>query len=234
MPDGLSIIIPTFNEADHIERLIRHLLQLGPVHEVIVADGGSTDNTRELARQAGAKVLQSPVKGRAPQMNAGAREATGHILYFLHADTFPPIGYQAAILESCTPAHGAGCFRLQFKERHWFLRLNAWFTRFDINSIRFGDQSLYIRKSYFEQIGGFREDHIVLEDQEIIRRIRKHTGFKVLPIAVETSARKYLQNGVYRLQFVFLLIWLLYRLGLPQKELLRIYNGLVRNSKLKG
>lgn len=234
MDSRVSIIIPTYNEAECIQKLIKYLLQVeyAPVPEIIVSDGGSTDNTPALAEMAGAKVIYSPKKGRAAQMNASVAEATGDILYFLHADTFPPAGFINAIVENCTPAAGAGCFRLKFDQNHWFLNVNAWFTRFDLDSIRFGDQSLFIFKSLFERIGGFSEDHMIMEDQEIISRIRKVTGFKVLPAAVVTSAKKYRENGIYRLQFIFSVIWGLYYLGLPQKKLICIYNRLIRKSKL--
>ncbi|OKL41855.1 TIGR04283 family arsenosugar biosynthesis glycosyltransferase [Pontibacter flavimaris] len=230
MITSISIVIPTYNEAENIGQLIRYLLHTGtgPAPEIIVSDGGSTDRTPEIARVAGAKVVSSPAKGRAAQMNAGATVATGEVLYFLHADTFPPADYKEQIVANCTSACGAGCFRLQFDAAHWFLQLNAWFTRFDVDSLRFGDQSLYMLRRCFRQINGFRSELLLLEDQEIIRRIRKVTGFKVLPAAVTTSARKYQENGVYRLQFIFSFIWLLYFLGLPQHKLAGIYNRLIR------
>lgn len=235
MYSGLSIIIPTYNEAEGIQQLILYLLKEGQtaLPEIVVSDGGSTDNTRVLAQEAGAKVVLSSKKGRAAQMNAGAAEATGSILYFLHADTFPHAGYIEAILSSCTPCHGAGCFRLRFDEEHWFLKLNSWFTRFNIDRIRFGDQSLFIQRKYFEKIRGFREELLIMEDQEIIYRIKKVTGFKVLPLAVTTSAKKYRENGKYKLQFIFALIWLLFYWGLPQQKLVSIYNSLIKKSKLK-
>ncbi|MBF8965524.1 TIGR04283 family arsenosugar biosynthesis glycosyltransferase [Pontibacter sp. FD36] len=235
MSASISIVIPTYNEVDGIQGLVRYLLTSGnrPAPEIIVADGGSSDNTPELARAAGAKVIRSPQKGRAAQMNAGAAFATGEILYFLHADTFPPADFQTAILESCASGAGAGCFRLRFDDSHWFLKVNAWFTRFDLDHIRFGDQSLFILKSAFERIGGFREDHIVMEDQEIIYRIKEVTRFNVLPAAVVTSAQKYRQNGIYRLQFIFSVIWLLYYIRVPQQKLVSIYNRLIKKSKLK-
>jgi len=233
MTDRLSVVIPTFNEAANIQRLVRYLLDSDPDLEVIVSDGGSTDDTQQLARAAGARVIQSPKKGRASQMNAGAAEATGSVLYFLHADTFPPTGFQDAILQSCSSDTGAGCFRLRFDDDNWFLRANAWLTRFDIDSIRFGDQSLFIRRYLFEQIGGFRKDLLLLEDQEIIRRIKACTGFRILPKSVITSAQKYRENGRYRLQLIFFGIWSLSYLGLPQQKLVSIYNRLIRRSKLQ-
>jgi rSAM/selenodomain-associated transferase 2 len=235
MPACISIVIPTYNEADGIQELVRYLLSAGgePAPEIIVSDGGSTDNTPELASTAGAKVILSPQKGRAAQMNAGAAVATGDILYFLHADTFPPADFKEAIAASCAAGNGAGCFRLRFDEDHWFLKANAWLTRFDVDSIRFGDQSLYILKEDFERIGGFRTDHVVMEDQEIVRRIKKKTRFEVLPAAVVTSAQKYRENGIFRLQFIFSAIWLLYYVGVPQQKLVDIYNRLIKRSKLK-
>lgn len=233
MAASISIVIPTYNEAAGIRQLVHYLLYSAgrAAPEVIVADGGSTDQTQQLAREAGAKVVVSPEKGRAAQMNAGARVATGDILYFLHADTYPPAGYCTSILQACTTASGAGCFRLRFDDAHWFLKLNAWFTRFNLDSLRFGDQSLFIRREHFWQIGGFRTDHVIMEDQEIIRRIRKVTGFKVLPSTVTTSARKYRENGIYRLQLIFTLLWFLYYCKLPQQKLVAAYNRLVRASK---
>lgn len=167
-------------------------------------------------------------------MNAGATVATGDILYFLHADTFPPASYRTAIRQVCSSGYGAGCCRLQFDHEHWFLKANAWFTQFDMDSLRFGDQSLFIEKPIFQKIGGFKDSLLIMEDQEIISRIRKVTRFKIIPLPVTTSAKKYLENGIYRLQFIFLVIWLLYYFKVPQHKLVNLYNRLIKISKLKG
>jgi rSAM/selenodomain-associated transferase 2 len=228
----ISVIIPAFNEAESLPVLINAIRQhaIGQVSEIIVCDGNSTDDTVEIATRAGVTVEVSPERGRARQMNAGAAKAKGEILYFLHADTLPPNGFDADIITALrdNAIHG-GCFRLKFDYDHWFLRLNAWFTRFDFDAIRFGDQSLFVRSQIFRDIGGFREDHIVLEDQEIISRIKSKGKFLVLRKHVTTSARKYRANGIFRLQFIYFYIYALYRLGYSQPELMNRYRKLVRS-----
>jgi rSAM/selenodomain-associated transferase 2 len=230
----ISIIIPTYNEADQILTTICKLKELsgGEHFEIIVSDGGSTDNTIELVKQAGAILVNSPRKGRAAQMNAGACLAKGEVLYFLHADTIPPDGYLTEVLEAVSKGYHAGCFMLSFDHPHWFLKANCWFTRFDVNAIRFGDQSLFVTKDTFEKSDGFSEDHIVLEDQELIKRLRKHVRFKVIKKPMITSARKYLENGVFKTQGIFFIIYFLYLAGFSQERLVRTYKKLITQNKL--
>jgi rSAM/selenodomain-associated transferase 2 len=235
-PALVSVIVPTYNEAAGIEALLRHLRWAGTATdgavEVVVVDGQSTDATGALARQAGARVITSPRKGRAPQLNYGAKQAVGSILYFLHADTLPPMDFLGDIRRAVAAGYGCGCYRLAFDEPHWFLRVNAWFTRFNANAVRFGDQSLFVLKAVFEQAGGFREDLLIMEDQEIIGRLKRHTRLRVLRGPIVTSARKYLANGVFRLQGTFVLLATLYYLGVPQPTLLRLYRKFIRQDKL--
>ena len=231
----ISIIIPTWNEESTIKETIERLREydeLNYVKEIIVTDGGSTDNTFDVAKKAGAIVLKSPSKGRGAQMNFGATSATTNVLYFLHADSIPPKKFSSDISNAITEGFTSGCYRLSFDIDHWFLNANCWFTRFDVNTLRFGDQSLFVTKNIFEKAGGFREDILMMEDQEIIRRIRKYGKFKVMNGAVITSARKYLDNGVYRMQGIFFLIWLMYYLGFPQEKLLQLHRRLIRGHKL--
>ncbi|MEO8713052.1 MAG: hypothetical protein ABI405_13055, partial [Parafilimonas sp.] len=111
-------------------------------------------------------------------------------------------------------------------------KANAWFTRFNVNAVRFGDQSLFVTKEVFKKCGGFREDFYMMEDQEIIHRIKKYGKFIVMNDAVITSARKYLQNGIYRLQSIFFRIWFLYYMGYSQQYLLELHKRLIRKNKL--
>ena len=237
-PPGLatvSIIIPAYNEAAGIGQLLAYLRRATadePDLEIVVVDGGSTDDTRALARQAGATVVRSPRKGRAAQLNYGARQARGEILYFLHADSYPPPGFVADLRRARRQGYGSGCYRLAFDHGHWFLRFSAWCTRLPLLLVRFGDQSLFVQRELFARVGGYREALLVMEDQEIVRRLQAHGPFQVLPRTVTTSARKYLDNGVFRLQAAFTLITGLYWLGVSQPRLVGLYRRLIRQDKL--
>lgn len=230
----ISIIIPAYNEEPCLSSTIHRIRKLPNSNkvEVIVSDGGSTDQTRALAEQAGARVVTSPRKGRSAQMNFGAAAAKGDILYFLHADTLPSPEFVQDILNAVNKGYCSGSFMLDFDHKHWFLDLNCWFTRFDYNYFRFGDQSLFILKDVFFKTGGFCEKHIVMEDQEIISRIKKQGSFIVIRKPVLTSARKYLENGIYKTQAIFFLIFFMYQLGYCQQTLVGTYRKLFRQDKV--
>jgi rSAM/selenodomain-associated transferase 2 len=231
----ISIIIPTYNEAAYIKATIKKLWEYDEANlitEIIIADGGSTDNTVAIARSEGVKVMVSPKKGRAAQMNYGAGHAEGKVLYFLHADTLPPQHFVDDIITTVNKGYGAGCYMLSFDYNHWFLKANCWFTRFDIDTIRFGDQSLFVTKEKFFEVGCFCEKHVVLEDQQIIKKLKKLTSFKVIKKPVVTSARKYIENGIYKTQGIFFLIYIMYRFGCSQQQLIYTYRKLIKQDKL--
>jgi len=228
----ISIIIPTYNEADWIAKTIKLTYAVNGHHEieVIIVDGGSTDATIHIAEQYEVTIVKSAHRCRAVQMNIGASIAKHEILYFLHADSIPPNNFATQILSAFKDGAKSGCFRLAFDYDHWFLKVHAWFTRFDVNAVRFGDQSLFVAKEIFQKSGGFRDDLLMMEDQEIIHRLKKYSRFKVLDDVVTTSARKYLHNGIFRTQGIFYCIWAMYYLGYSQELMLNVHKRLIRNS----
>ena len=228
-PPLYSVIIPTWNEEAHLPATLRRLAEGNPVgsYEVIVADAGSRDRTREVAAHLGARVIPC-TRGRARQLNAGAREARGKFLYFLHADTLPPAGC-LRILYLHTDGYPA-CFRLRFdgQRRMPWLRLYSYFTRFDVDAFRFGDQSLWASRKDFFAVGGYPADWKLLEDNYLVRRLRAHRGqFRILPYDVTTSPRKYLRYGFVYTQLVYVLLYTLYRMGAGQPLLSRLYRRLL-------
>lgn len=231
MKHSLSIIIPTLNEESTIGSLLFFLLKESrelPV-EILIADGGSSDATLTIVKSfSEVTVVSCPERGRGQQMNFAAAHAQYKVLYFLHADSRPPFGFIYDINKAVANKYKAGCFRLKFYTDHWFLKANAWFTRFNVSFFRFGDQSLFVTQEVFNACGGFRNDYLLLEDQEIITRIQQYTCFKVLPSYVVTSARKYHQNGAFRLQGIYFRIWLNYKLGASQEKLMHMYKRKVK------
>lgn len=227
----ISIIIPVLNEEKNIGKLLSHLKKssAGFITEIIVADGGSTDRTIDVTREMGATPLICKNKGRGVQMNEGASNAKGKILYFLHADTLPPDRYDQHIVEAYKHGYKSGCFRLRFDDPHWTLRIYSWFTRFETTFFRFGDQSLFAEKTLFYKIGGFDESLLVMEDQDMVRRLKKVGAFELIEENVITSSRKYRENGFVRLQLVFSIILLMYYAGANQNTLVHFYISFIKN-----
>ncbi|MFS4454770.1 TIGR04283 family arsenosugar biosynthesis glycosyltransferase [Maribacter sp. 2304DJ31-5] len=221
----ISIIIPVLNEADYIGKIIQYLkINSSPqnIQEILIVDGGSTDNTVNVVLDTGVSVLHSE-KGRAKQLNLGAKYAQGEILYFLHVDTLPPRNFDENIIQGVLEGNHMGCFKMKFDSNSLFLRFFAWFSRVNHKLCRGGDQSLFLTKRLFEKSGGFNEDYIVYEDNEFINRLYKLGPFKVLPRHVKTSARRYEERGTIPLQCHFGMIHLKHYLGAAPDDLHQYY-----------
>ena len=223
----ISIIIPVLNEADTIENLLYHLVdcaKLQNISEIIVVDGGSTDDTIRIIKKLDLKIkILKSKKGRAKQMNLGAKQAKGDILYFLHADSFPPINYDELIIAEIKKGNNAGCFIMQFDSSHWWLLLASWFTQFSWRACRGGDQSQFITTALFEDIGGYNEDYIIYEDNILINELYKRKQFVVINKKLKTSARLYKKVGVWKLQYHYLTIYIKRWFGASADEILAYY-----------
>jgi len=226
----ISIIIPVLNEEKGIEKLIVHLndnSSKSNISEIIVVDGGSQDSTC-----IGVKYMQTiysnitllhSEKGRAKQMNLGEKSATGDILYFLHADSFPPQHFDALIISEVQKGNPAGCFRLKFDSNHWWLRLASWLTQFGWRACRGGDQSQFITKELFNNIGGFDESFTIYEDNVLINELYARQQFIVINKKIETSARLYRKHGVWKLQYHFWTIYVKKWFGASADDLFAYY-----------
>jgi rSAM/selenodomain-associated transferase 2 len=227
----ISIIIPTHNSERQLLYLLGYLRRIPFVEyisEIIVADGDSKDRTIEVAESYDdVRIIRNDKASLAAQMNAGARTATGTILYFLHPDSMPPRDFAYEIVNHFENGYSSGCFRLQFDHSHWFLNFSAWFTRFNITCFRSGDQSLFIHRNLFSAVGGFSEDNALLGAQEMIDKVRGTGSFVVIPRYITSSARKYLESGIYRLQCIYFYIFTLYRFGVSQTHITRMYQHLM-------
>lgn len=218
----ISIIIPTYNEGKTIVHTLHHLYSLGENLEIIVVDGGSTDATVQLASTA--KVVLAP-KGRASQMNAGAKHAKGDLLLFLHCDTQLP---QATIKQLYQTLQDqrivGGAFKMKLDVPGLFFDLTALGSnlRARLTGLFFGDQAIFARREVFHQIGGF-PDIPLMEDWEISRRLRKAGRTVLLPGPVVTSARRWLLHGNWRTTWTMHKIKTLYLLGVSPENLRRMY-----------
>ena len=224
----ISIIIPTLNESENIVPLITSIFNYkkGAI-EVIVCDGGSSDDTVQVAKAAGATVFIAPQKGRAAQMNFGAKNANGSILYFVHADVKLNPDFEQDIYQAINEGFSLGCYRYQFDSKKILLKINAFFTRFDKIWCRGGDQTLFVKRTCFERLGGYRDHFKIMEDYDFISRARKEFKFKIIPKNVIVSARKYDTNSYLKVQLANLKIMRMWKKGASHTEMADTYQKLL-------
>ncbi len=220
----VSIIVPVLNEAKVIGPLLEHLLALEGEFEVIVVDGGSDDGTVAIASRY-VRVISSE-RGRAKQMNAGAREAKGEALLFLHADCRLPAGAVPAIEAALADrACVGGCFTLALDEDGVVYRLISVFSslRMRLTGRMTGDEGIFVRREVFERLGGFR-DIPLMEDWDFGPRLRSLGQVRQLPLRITASARRWKEWGIWRTFWRMRKLRLLYFLKVPLEELRELYD----------
>lgn len=221
--DRISIVIPALNEAAGIRPFLAALQDCRSAgHEVILVDGGSDDRTPALAQGLADRILEAP-RGRAVQMNAGARAASGSVLLFLHADTALPAG-ASEMIHKALERSPWGRFDVRIDARHPLLHLIAWAMnlRSRLTGIATGDQAIFMRKEMFERCGGYAPLPL-MEDIELCGRLRRVARPACLKAKVTTSGRRWESRGVLRTVLLMWRLRLAYALGADPAQLARRY-----------
>jgi len=200
--------------------------QLATDVEVIVVDGGSQDSTVQLAQSLGTRVLVARAVGRAGQMNAGAKVATGNIFLFLHADTLLPMGFDTLVRQALEPPGiVAGAFELRIDGSLLGLRLVEYGVKARSRWLQmpYGDQAIFLKAGLFRALGGFPQLPI-MEDFELMRRLRCQGCIIILPVPVLTSGRRWQKLGVLKTTLINQIAIAAYLLGVPPKRIARWYH----------
>jgi rSAM/selenodomain-associated transferase 2 len=223
----ISIILPVLNESGRISETIAHLrgLERGDRVEIIVVDGDPGGSTIRAIRSDDIRIARSE-RGRSRQMNLGAGLASGDILLFLHADTELPRNALGLITSAMNEGHfGAGAFDLGIQSDNPLFRMTERYVhlRTRLTRVPFGDQAIFMRRPFFEELGGYR-DIPVMEDVEIMKRIRKRgDAIMIIPEKVMTSARRYEREGIIFCTLRNWMIQILYACGVSPERLARFY-----------
>ena len=207
-----TIIIPVLNEAARIGGLVRYLRahSQGVVAEILVVDGGSSDQTPALAAA------------------AGARQAATDWLWFVHADTTPPPGFAADLTAVAAGGRVAACYRYRFDSPSLLLRFNSYFNRFSMLWCQGGDKTFFIRKDIFEALGGYDERFVIMEEYDFLKRMRRRQHpLYIIPENALVSARKYKHNSWLRVQLANTLTFMLFRLGVAPVLMKKFYRKML-------
>ena len=165
-------------------------------------------------------------------MNLGASKAQGDVFYFVHADTLPPSSFLDDIEQQIRSGNDCGCYRFKFDSKKKMLSLNSWFTRFNTMGVRGGDQTLFFSREFFEKLGGFDDSFVIMEEYDLLRRVKKAEGrFVLIPKNVFVSDRKYDQNSYLRVNFANAVAMSMWKFGCQPQKIKSTYHRLIRHPK---
>ena len=218
----ISVIIPVLNEAKILNQSLSRLTPQLKGHELIIVDGGSTDNTSLIAKKYGQVIFSE--RGRARQLNAGAAAARGDIFLFLHADVWLDSGAIEAVEKAISAGYVGGAFKQRIDGDHPLYRLIERTANLRAKRARifYGDGGIFIRRAEFNQIGGFPEIPI-MEEVELSRKLRRRGKVTLVEPGIHISARRWQKNGILRTTLTNWLITLLYLLRVPPNHLAKLY-----------
>ncbi len=222
-PEGITVVMPALNEEQAISISVHSAVSAGAT-EVIVADGGSRDHTAERASEAGASSVVRSLPGRGVQMNSAAHLATGRYILFLHADNELS---EQALRQICVHEDAVwGAFQQHIDSRRKVYRLIEWGNDLRVRwrKVPFGDQGIFVRRSLFEELGGFAEIPL-MEDVELSHRLRKIEAPVLLQGPLQISARRWEKKGVLRQTLTNWMIQLSYSRGVSVEQLAKKYYG---------
>jgi rSAM/selenodomain-associated transferase 2 len=225
MTYNLSVIIPALNEEKNIVELINYIKNENVKAEIIVSDGNSNDNTKEVASAAGVKIVSGSA-GRGKQLNRGAEIASAPVLLFLHADSTLEKGALELLVKKMSEQEDkiGGCFKLKISSSNKLLNFISWSSNLRARYLNliFGDQGIFIRKEYFYKIGGFPEIEL-MEDWEFSKKMAASGKLLYLEKNIFTSARRWENQGIFKTIILMHKIKILYKFGVNPKKLKKLY-----------
>ena len=228
----LDIVIPTLNESKNLIKLLPFLqehLANRAVNIIVVDSNQSTDDTASICLQYDVKYIRSQHTQRSIQLNEGAGLTQGKIILFLHADVLPPSNLYEEITTAIEEQYDAGFFAYVFDSPKWILKVNAFFTRFDGFFAGGGDQCQFVKRSVFQNLGGYEEKLTIMEDFQFYDRLKKaNIPYKLIKTPAKVSARKYEHNTYLKVNLANLLVFIGYKLHLPPTKLKQSYSRWLR------
>lgn len=230
----LSVIIPCNDSQEIVKTFLPEIVRQiadRSVVEVIFVDAFERPEIREYVQSIDCQYVFANKASRSIQCNFGAFFSKSEFLFFVHIDSIPPHGFDRLISDAFRQKFESGCFRLKFDIGSRFLSAFAWFTRFKWTITRGGDQGLFVSRKCFNEIGKYDESQQIMEDIYICRKLLRRRTFHILDQKIVTSVRKYERVGIFKLQFLFTIITIMYWLGFQNDSIFRFYERHVKPEK---